>query len=101
MKFSLTSKEYKHLFSNNNSLKIGDLLFRYKKNPLPRLGLIVSKKYGNAPSRNLFKRRCRALYRLYFQNENLIIVIQPLHQNIGWKNIQSGFSKFKTSLTIV
>ena len=43
--------------------EMNDVFFKYIKDRHPRMGFIVSKKYGNAVERNLFKRRARNIIR--------------------------------------
>ena len=47
----------------SKSLSCGDLSFKYVNDSGPSLGFIVSRKYGNAIQRNLFKRRCRSVFK--------------------------------------
>ena len=50
MKHSLSNAQFNVVFSESKSLRVGDLLFKYKKAVDPKLGLIVSRKYGNGVS---------------------------------------------------
>ena len=55
---------------------------------------MVNKKYGNAPDRNLFKRRARALfYELIEQYSDLSIglMIKPLKQNVSFQDLVDCF----------
>jgi len=58
------------------------------------LGLIVSKKYGNAIKRNLFKRRCRELFKKNFINKenNWAIIVCPNKNNINYNELQYAFN---------
>jgi ribonuclease P protein component len=93
MKQSLSNTQFKIVFSESKSLRVGDLLFKYKKDISPKLGLIVSKKYGNAVSRNRFKRHCRtqfqALIKDGFTNS---LIIMPYKQNITQSTISASFN---------
>ena len=92
MKDALSSIEFKDVYNNSNSLLAQDLLFKYAYNQTPKLGFIVSRKYGNSVQRNLFKRRCRyAFYKLIkeeFPNFKLDYDIDKMRQLIvnSWPN---------------
>ena len=66
----------------SKSLIFGNLKFKYVGIYPPKLGLIVSRHYGNAVSRNLFKRRCRVQFQTLVKNgfTNTLIII-PNKQN--------------------
>ena len=100
MKHPLKSQEFKQFFSSHKSLKVGDLLFRFKNSDSSRLGFVVSRKYGNSVKRNLFKRRCRMLFFHYLKHKKQTIVIQPLKNNISWNEIQAGFLKINSVFSI-
>ena len=94
MKHSLSSAQFKVVFPESNSLRVGDLLFKYKKDVDPKLGFIVSRKYGNAVHRNLFKRRCRAQFQSLIKNNfTNTLIITPNKQNITWSEISASFNK--------
>ena len=58
----------------------------------PRLGFIVSRKYGNSVQRNLFKRRCRyAFYELIKIGFTYSIIIKPKSNKIKWNTINKSF----------
>ena len=99
MKHSLSTAQFNVVFSESKSLRVGDLLFKYKKAVDPKLGLIVSRKYGNGVSRNLFKRRCRAQFITLIKNgfTNTLIII-PNRQNIAWAAINTSFNKLVNRL---
>ena len=54
---------------------------------------MIIKYYGNAVARNLFKRRCRALFRNKLLNKGISIalIIRPKKQNITFNNVESAF----------
>ncbi len=95
MHFSLSRKEFRAVYSQSISKPIGDLLFYYSNYSSPRLGLIVSKKYGNAVSRNLFKRRIREIFihKILQANINMAIIIKPLKKDIKYSAINNSFDK--------
>ena len=73
----------------SKSLSIGDLSFKYVPHNPPAIGFIVSKHYGNAVARNLFKRRCRSLFYNTFikLGANMAVIIRPNTQNVSYPNI--------------
>ena len=93
LNFSIPSAEFSHIMKVSKSLLIGDLSFKYIDHSEPALGLIVSKHYGNAVERNLFKRRCRYLFRKYFMNRcvDIALIIRPKKQNIQFIEMQNSF----------
>lgn len=99
MKHSLSTAQFKVAFAESKSLRVGDLLFKYKRSIEPKLGLIVSRKYGNAVYRNLFKRRCRAQFQALigggFTNT---LIITPKKKNITWTEISTSFSRLAKQL---
>ena len=82
------------------SLSYGDLSFKYTMGSNPGLGLIVSKKYGNAVQRNLFKRRCRSVFKTMFlnNNTNVSLIVRPKKPNINNKSINKSFSSIQEKI---
>ena len=94
MKHSLSTTQFKIAFTESKSLRVGDLLFKYKKDVNPKLGLIVSRKYGNAVYRNLFKRRCRAQFQVLIENGfSNTLIITPKKKIITWAEINTSFCR--------
>jgi len=94
VKHSLSTTQFKIAFTESKSLRVGDLLFKYKKDVNPKLGLIVSRKYGNAVYRNLFKRRCRAQFQVLIENGfSNTLIITPKKKNITWAEINTSFCR--------
>ena len=99
MKHSLLATRFKIVFAESKSLRVGDLLFKYKRDVNPKLGLIVSRKYGNAVYRNLFKRRCRAQFQtLIINNFTNTLIITPNKQKITQSAINVSFNKLAEQL---
>ena len=93
MKHSLSTAQFKIAFTESKSLRVGDLLFKYKKGVNPTLGLIVSRKYGNAVHRNLFKRRCRAQFQTLIKNGfTSTLIVTPNKQKITRSAISASFN---------
>ena len=80
----------------SKSLLIGGLSFRYAPRIRPALGLIVSKHYGNSVSRNIFKRRCRALFRdrLISNGVDVALIVRPKKQNLSFTDMDFAFREF-------
>ncbi|GAX60777.1 ribonuclease [Candidatus Scalindua japonica] len=95
-------KEFQHVFDNgerygNDQLKIYALS---NGGSVSRLGLVVGRKFGNAPRRNRFKRILREAYRL---NKSLLssgadIVVIP-RQGLKELTLMTIEEKFKIILT--
>ena len=99
MKHSLSNAQFNVVLSESKSLRVGDLLFKYKKVVDPKLGLVVSRKYGNAVYRNLFKRRCRAQFQTLIKNGfTNTLIITPNKQNITCSAISASFNKLTEQL---
>ncbi len=60
-----TRQEFKRVQREGKRLQTVSLVFQYasEKFTCPRLGITVSKQFGSAVSRNLFKRRIREVFR--------------------------------------
>lgn len=79
---------FDRLFRLGKRFTVGPVMAKVVADDAPRLGIAVSKKYGNAAKRNLFKRRVRAA----FQNRlaelpPIAAVISPVP---GMKDIRNG-----------
>ena len=105
MKKSLSNQEFKAILFKTKSLKIRDLVFYYEQN-ITKTGIsfIVSRGKGIAVERNLFKRRCRALFNKYLirnNDKNIQIIIKPsklLNNNYTWAELSLSFEKFFSKL---
>ena len=95
LNFSIPSTEFNHIMRISKSLLVGDLSFMYLSRSQPSLGFIVSKYYGNSVMRNLFKRRCRMLFRTRLVNKGIIValIVCPKKQNISLMDLNLAFGK--------
>ena len=100
MHFSISQSDFPAILKQTNSLKINSLSFKYCNWKTPALGLIVSKKYGNAIKRNLFKRRCRELFKQHFINKekSWAIIVCPNRDNINYNELQRAFNTLVSQL---
>ena len=89
------------MFADSKSLLAGDLFFHYRQDSTPALGLVVSRKYGNAVQRHLLKRRCRTQFQ---KMKNLgftySIIVSPKKSNLGWVEIKSSFNQLLAQLHV-
>ena len=93
---SLSSSHFSHIMKTAKSFSIGDLLFIYSKGATASIGFAVSAKYGTAPQRNLFKRRCRSVFRMLFINRcaHVSLIVRPKTKNISYHSVLTSFSTF-------
>ena len=58
------------------------------------MGLVVSKKYGNAVQRNLFKRRCRSIFKSIIVDRDIgcTLVVRPKRQAVTYISIKESFN---------
>ncbi len=69
---------------------------------MSRLGLVVGKKFGNAPRRNRFKRIFREAYRLnkslLDKNVDIIVIPRPGLKELTLRSIEDKFKKILTQI---
>ena len=95
MKFITSKREYQEVYSNN--IKAYGNLFIYLKKKIPEdlfaVGIVVSKKVGNAVIRNRVKRRLKACMRenahQHPANLKLVIIAKPEAGTASWQEITS------------
>ncbi len=64
---------------------------------------MVNKSYGNAPSRNVFKRRARFLFSQLikkYPDKTIGIMIKPLRQNISYDLLKQSFSRLENQINL-
>lgn len=93
-------KEFERVFQEGKVFKDAKVVLYVAANGLPhsRLGLVVSKKVGNAVRRNRAKRLLREVYRL---NKHLLAVHidmiaiprQPFSSDLKRSDVEQGFKK--------
>ena len=94
------NKEFERVFQEGNVIKNNEVVFYVIPNDLlySRLGLVVSKKLGNAVRRNRAKRLVREAYRLnkHLLTTHVDIIAIPRHpfsSNLKLADIEDGFKK--------
>ena len=102
LNFSIPSAEFNHVMKISDSLSVSGLSFKYTFRPQPALGLIVSKYYGNAVVRNLFKRRCRSLFRnnLIKRGSCIALIIRPKKLNISFMDMKAAFESLNEKICV-
>ncbi|MCL2777593.1 MAG: ribonuclease P protein component [Polyangiaceae bacterium] len=67
-----------------------------------RLGIIVTKKVGNAPTRNRIKRLCRECFRLWPKfvptGVDLVVIARAGAGELGLRNVQAEWSHARPAL---
>jgi ribonuclease P protein component len=65
------------------------------------MGLVVSKKYGNAVQRNLFKRRCRSIFKSIIVDRDIgcTLVVRPKRQAVTYISIKESFNSIYDTLS--
>ncbi len=79
------SSQFQSLSKNSNIFHGSSLFFVWKANALqhPRLGITVTKKFGDAHDRNRFKRLVREGFRLYLASKAFGVDIHVRSKNRG------------------
>ncbi len=100
----LKRREFQQVFDKgrkygNNQLKI---YATFNDASVSRLGLIVGKKFGNAPRRNRFKRIVREAYRLNKRllgnSVDIIVIPRPGLKELSLRVIEDGFKVILTQI---
>ncbi|MBT3168408.1 MAG: ribonuclease P protein component [Candidatus Cloacimonetes bacterium] len=100
MNFVTSKEEYRKIYRNN--LKIERDLFIFLKQSIPedlfKIGIVVSKKVGNAVIRNKVKRRVKSFLHknkeLHPTKVCIIVVAKPKSGNSNWENINEELLTF-------
>ena len=88
------------MLPNQSFLFNNSILFKYCKGPAS-LRFILTKKYGNAEERNLFKRRARNIIRdieMSFLFKRVELFIKPLQPNISFPVLRESFVQLQKKL---
>ena len=96
MNCSINHKIFDYIIGSQNCFSNNTLTFLYGHcNDFPSLGFVLPKHLGSACKRNLFKRRCRSLFRDMNKERgviNLGLIIKPKSCDIIYPNIRRGFT---------
>ncbi len=90
------SREYSELKAYGKVFRSKRLVFNYQQSEHSRLGVIVTKKVGNAVIRNRVKRWIREVFRLHKEvfRSPLELVIIPRSSDLSYNHIKRDFLFF-------
>lgn len=92
-------EEFDDIINNCPVKKNGSFVIYYKNNPFKydRYGISVGKKLGNAVTRNLYKRKIRAIIDIYKKNyvnhNDYIIILRKNALNKTFEELYQDFEK--------
>ncbi len=94
MKTSLSSKQFQSILNKSTVQTINKLHFYFGFSNESKIGFIINRKMGTAVERNLFKRRCRALFLDSCKqlNKKISLIIWPKNHLLKTINIDDFFS---------
>lgn len=113
MRFITSKRDYLRVYENNSILR--GILFNFlisNNTDNPGIGIVVSKKVGNAVIRNLIKRRVKAFlrerielkkqkFKTWVSSVDIVIISKPAAKCATWKEIKeelnASFDKIKLS----
>jgi RNase P protein component len=64
---------------------------------------MVTRNYGNAPSRNIFKRRVRFLFGQLtkkYPDSPIGLMVKPLHERVSYISLKEGFSLLEKKIKL-
>lgn len=74
------------------------LVYRKNHSDVSRLGLAVSRKYGNAVQRNRLKRQLRDVFRTQMKMPGIDVLVIPIMNATKMKNAADDFSQALASI---
>ena len=78
-------------------------MFTYNFSNDVYLYFMVTRNYGNAPNRNIFKRRVRFLFNgliKKYPNNPIGLMVKPLHENISYMSLKEGFGLLEKKINL-
>ena len=97
LNFSISKKTFSSTLYKSNVFVFKNLKFYYKTCSKNKIGFIVSKSFGSAAKRNLFKRRCRSVFLNYSPSNSCCfsIIVKPIKSNnINFFSINEAYNNF-------
>ena len=100
MRFLTSKRDYLRVYENNNILKGNLFNFLTSKNlEDPGIGIVVSKKVGNAVVRNFIKRRVKAFlrenkFKTWDSSVDVVIISRPDARRANWKEFREELNAF-------
>ena len=79
------------------------IMFTYNLSNDEYLYLMVNRNYGNAPNRNIFKRRARSLFdKLTKKNpdKSIGLMIKPLQSNVSYSTLKYSFNLLENKINL-
>jgi ribonuclease P protein component len=102
LRFVTSKREYREVYTRNFKQEGSLFIFLIQKIPekLFAVGIVVSKKVGNAVVRNKVKRRTRAFLRgnklQLPTNQKIILIAKPNAGTANWQEIKRELTEFLT-----
>ena len=102
MKFSVTLKktaDFQEVYHTGRSVADGNLVLYGRRNQLSvnRLGISVSKKYGNSVKRHLFRRRILAIYESHedtlIKGVDIVVIARNTAADRSFSDLKISFDK--------
>jgi ribonuclease P protein component len=101
-------QQFKAIFEHGKSLSDKNLVlyfYQNQANQQPKLGLVISKKFGNAVRRNCLRRVLKEVFRLnhskLYENYDLLIMPRYSLEEINYANLEKSFLKLCTKAGLV
>ena len=93
MNSSINHTTFNHIISSPNYFSNNGLTFIYSISDCCALGFVLPKRLGAANKRNLFKRRCRALFKKVNQkNQKIGLIIKTNDLDLKYNCLSDAFS---------
>jgi ribonuclease P protein component len=102
MRFITSGREYRSIYDDNTKFIGKFFIFLKKKKPenLLSIGIVVSKKVGNAVVRNKIKRRVKAFFRenIFDVGYDVVIIAGPDSAAADWLSIKKELNDYFMNL---